>query len=170
MSDEKVMIEEARRAAQHRKVKARIQDEVNAEIESDAAAARDERQLHQAARALRGSAVEGVVSTEREVVRGRQAARAGQFVDYLFGAVYVLLGIRLVLALIAARPGAAFSQWIQAITTPLLAPFKGILPNLTTPEGYTLALPVLFAIVIYGVLHLAVKGMLRLIGERRTEV
>lgn len=145
MPDDKVMVEEARRTAQHRKVKAHIQDHVDSEIEA-------------------------VKDTEREVVRGRQAARAGQFVDFAFGAVYVLLGIRLLLSLIAARPGAAFSQWIRAITDPLLAPFKGILPNLTSTDGYTLALPVLFAIAVYGVTHLAVRGVLRLIGERRMEV
>lgn len=170
MSDDKVLVDEARRTTQHRRVKEQIQRDVDAEIEADAPRLRDEDAVARVGAELRGRALEEVHDTEHEVQRGRHTARVSQVVNYLFGIVYALLGIRLLLALIAARPGAGFSQAIRGITDPLLAPFTGILPNLTTPDGYTLALPVLFAILMYGVLHLAVRGLLRLIGERKTHV
>lgn len=170
MSDDKVLVDEVRRTAQHRRVKERIQGDVDAEIEARVPRVPDAATVAQVGAELRGSALEEVHDSEREVQRGRQTARVSQVFNYLFGIVYALLGIRLLLALIAARPGAGFSQAIRAITDPFLVPFKGILPNLTTPDGYTLALPVLFAILMYGVLHLAVRGLLRLIGERKTHV
>ncbi|HTL05190.1 MAG TPA: YggT family protein [Gemmatimonadales bacterium] len=170
MSDDKVLVDEARRAAQHRRVKQRIQQDVDAEIEARAPQVRDDREVAQVGAELRERALQEVHSSEHEVQRGRKSARASQIVDYLFGIVYALLGIRLLLALIAARPGAGFTQAIRGVTDPLLAPFQGILPNLTSPDGYTLALPVLFALLMYAVLHLAVRGLLRLIGERKTHV
>lgn len=172
MSDHKVLVDEARRSTEHQKVRSRIQQDVDAEIEAraDQPAPSERREVAQAASQLRERAVDEVVGTEREVRRGRGTARAAQFVNYGFGIVYGLLGIRLFLALIAARPGATFVQWIQTVTDPLYAPFRGILPNLTSEGGYTLVLPVLFAILMYAVLHLAVRGLLKLIGERRTEI
>jgi len=170
MSDDKVLVDEARRTAQHRRIREHIQRDVDAAIEVRAPRLRDEREVAEVGAELRGRAIEEVHHTEREVQLGRHTARFSQAVNYLFGIVYALLGIRLLLALIAARPGAGSSQAIRGITDPLLLPFKGILPNLTTPDGYTLALPVLFAILMYGVLHLAVRGLLRLIGERKTHV
>jgi uncharacterized protein YggT (Ycf19 family) len=172
MSDDKVLVDEARRKAQHQKVKAHIQQDVDAEIEAraDRPAPSERAEVDTAVSELRGRAVGEVVGTEREVQRGRSTARVAQFVDYGFGIIYALLGIRLILALVAARPGAAFVQWITAITDPLYAPFRGILPNLTSEGGYTLVLPVLFAILMYAVLHAAVRGLLKLIGERRTHV
>jgi hypothetical protein len=172
MSDDKVLVDEARRTAQHQKVKSRIQGDVEAELEAraDRPAPRERAEVTNAASELRGRAVAEVVGTEREVQRGRSTARVAQFVDYGFGIIYALLGIRLVLALVAARPGAVFVQWITAATNPLYAPFRGILPNLTTEGGFTLVLPVLFAILMYAVLHVAVRGLLKLIGERRTHL
>ena len=172
MSDDKVLLDEARRTAQHQKVMGRIQHEVDSEIEAraDRPAPAERAEVASAASQLRDRAVHEVVGTEREVQRGRSTARVAQFVDYGFGIIYALLGIRLILALVAARPGAAFVQWITAATNPLYAPFRGILPNLNSEGGYTLVLPVLFAILMYAVLHAAVRGLLKLIGERRTHV
>jgi uncharacterized protein YggT (Ycf19 family) len=172
MSDDKVLVDEARRTAQHRQVKGEIQREVDAEMaaRADHETSTTSAETAKVGTELRHRAVLEVAGTEREVRRGRKTARVGQVVNYLFGIIYALLGIRLLLALVAARPGAAFVQWMRALTDPLLAPFKGILPNLTSLDGYTLALPVLFAILMYAVLHLAVKGLLRLIGHRETEL
>ncbi|HEV8600487.1 MAG TPA: YggT family protein [Gemmatimonadales bacterium] len=172
MSDDKVLVDEARRSSEHQQVKSQIQRDVDTEItaRADRPAPSERKEVNQAAAQLRDRAVHEVVGTEREVQRGRNTARIAQFVNYGFGIIYGLLGIRLILALIAARPGATFVQWIQSVTDPLYAPFRGILPNLTSEGGYTLVLPVLFAIGMYAVLHLAVRGLLKLIGERKTEI
>jgi uncharacterized protein YggT (Ycf19 family) len=172
MRDDKLLVDETRRTTEHQKVKSRIQQDVDAEIaaRADRPAPSERKDVAQAASELRDRAVHEVVGTEREVRRGRSTARVAQFVNYGFGLIYGLLGIRLVLALVAARPGATFVQWIQTVTDPLYAPFRGILPNLTSEGGNTLVLPVLFAMLMYAVLHLAVRGLLKLIGERKTEI
>ena len=168
--DDKLLVEEARRTAQHREVKSTIQQDVNAEIEAKSRPSTTEAEVATVAAELREKAVRGVESQEREVTRSRALARVSQVIDYLFVLVYTALGVRLLLALIAANPGSGFVQFIQSITDPLYAPFRDILPNLTAPDGYTLPLPVLFAIAMYAVLHLLVKGLLRLVGHRRTSI
>jgi uncharacterized protein YggT (Ycf19 family) len=172
VSNDKLLVDEARRTAEHQKVKSQIQRDVDTEMaeRAERPLPSEHAEVQQAATRLRDRAVEEVVGTEREVQRSRTTARVAQFVNYGFGIIYGLLGIRLFLALIAARPGATFVQWIQTVTDPLYAPFRGILPNLTSEGGYTLVLPVLFAILMYAVLHAAVRGLLKLIGEPRTHV
>lgn len=91
-------------------------------------------------------------------------------VDYIFLLIYGLLTIRLLLALFAARESAGFVQFIRTITDPIYAPFRGIVPSPSTPEGFTLALPIIVAIVVYMLLHLAINGLLRLFAHRKVEV
>lgn len=170
MSDRKAASDEARRASQHEQVKTHIESDVGAEITAGADRVVDDRaRVEQVASKLRGKAIREVEGTEAEVERARATARVSQVVDYVFYLVYGLLGIRFVLALLGARSGAGFSQFIQSVTDPLYAPFRGILPSLTT-GGSTVASSVAFAIGIYILLHLAVKGLLRLIAHRRTAV
>jgi len=119
---------------------------------------------------MRNKAVNEVVETEREVERGRFVARISQIVDYLFYVVYGLLTIRLLLALFAARESAGFVQFVRGVTDPFYAPFRGIVPRPSTPEGFTLALTIIIALVVYLMLHLAVNGLLRMFVERKTEV
>jgi hypothetical protein len=60
------------------------------------------------------------MSRERTVGHARTAARGSQFLDYAFYVVYSLLAIRLVLALIGARPANGFVQFIRAPHRPVL--------------------------------------------------
>jgi hypothetical protein len=48
--------------------------------------------------------------------------------------------------------------------------FRGIVESPTADDGATLALPIIIAIVAYAVLHAIIKGLLRLIAHRRTEI
>ncbi len=93
-----------------------------------------------------------------------------QVVDYIFYVAYGLLAIRLVLALLAARSGAGFVQFIRAVTDPLYAPFRGIVASPTAEGGYTLALPIVVALVVYALLHAGVNGLLRLLAHRKTAI
>ncbi len=100
----------------------------------------------------------------------RPAARGSQFIDYAFYLVYSLLAIRLALALIGAQSSSGFVQFIRAITDPFYAPFRGIVPSPTADGGFTLALPIVIALVAYFFLHMAVNGLLRMVGHRKTDV
>jgi len=171
LNDNKLAAEEARRANQHELVKSQVEGEVQAEIAERAAPRRaDAAQVDQVADKFRAKAVNEVVDTEREVERARGAARVSQVVDYIFYVIYALLGLRFLLALLAARSGAGFVRFIVAVTNPFYAPFKGIVASPSTDSGHTLMVPLLIAIVVYILLHLGINGLLRMFAHRKTAV
>jgi len=112
--------------------------------------------------------------SERTVVsipgRPRGLARLCQFIDYAFWLLYTLLFIRLLLVFFDASSWAGFVRGIHVLTDPFYAPFRGIVPSQTVDGGFTLAIPILIAMVAYGLLHLAIHKLLRLIAYRRTAV
>ncbi len=172
MTDDKLEIDEAQRAANYEAVKSTVQADVGGEI----AARADRYEPSQAERVagvaagMKERAVDDVVETEHEVERGRVAARVSQVVDYIFFLIYSVLTIRLLLELFAARESAGFVQFIKTVTDPFYAPFRGIVASPTTAEGFTLALPIIVAIVCYMILHLAINGLLRMLAHRKTHV
>jgi hypothetical protein len=172
MNDDKLALEEARRAGQHDAVKSQVEGEVQAEIADRAAVAppAEGQKIDQVAGDFRAKAVNEVVETEREVGRARGAARISQVVDYIFFVIYALLGLRFLLALLAARSGAGFVQFIVTVTNPFYSPFRGIVSSPTAGGGHTLMLPLVVAIIVYVLLHLAINGLLRMIAHRKTAV
>ena len=172
MEDDKLAADEERRTLQHEAVKAQVEADVNAEIaaRADRTTPAEAREMERVAGELRGKAVVEVVETEREVEQARSVARASQVVDYVFYVIYALLGLRLLLALLAARRTAGFTQFIYTVTDPLYAPFRGIVAEPTAEGGYRLALSVVIAIIVYALLHAAVNGLLRLVAHRKTQI
>jgi len=172
MDDNKLANDEARRSVQHGSVKAQVEGDVNAEIAQQAsqAAPNEERKIGEVAGQFRAKAVDEVVDSEREVERGRGAARVSQVIDYIFYLIYALLGMRFLLALLAARSSAGFVQFIVAVTNPFYAPFRGIVDAPQTGGGHTLMLPIVVAIIAYVILHLAINGLLRMLAHRKTQI
>jgi hypothetical protein len=166
-------VEETRRSEQHQAVKAQVEGEVQGEIADHARQAPqpgEARKIDQVAGQFRAKAVDEVVTAERDVARGRGAARTSQIVDYVFFLVYALLGMRFLLALLAARSSAGFVKFIVAVTNPLYAPFENIVASPSSGDGHTLMLPIGVAIVAYVMLHLAVNGLLRMLAHRKTQI
>ena len=172
MNDEKLALEEARRAQQHGSVKSQVEGEVQAEIAESAAATppAEGQKIDQVASEFRAKAVNEVVETEREVGRARGVARVSQVIDYIFYVLYALLGLRFLLALLAARSGAGFVRFIVAVTSPFYEPFRGIVASPRTDGGHTLMLPLVIAFIVYVLLHLGINGLLRIIAHRKTAV
>lgn len=172
MNDDKLAMEEARRAEQHGAVKSQVEGEVQAEIADRAAQAppAEGQKIDQVAGEFRAKAVNEVVQTEREVGRARGVARISQVIDYLFFVLYALLGMRFLLALLAARSGAGFVQFIVTVTNPFYQPFRGIVSSPATGDGHTLMLPLVIAIIVYILLHLGINGLLRMFAHRKTAV
>ena len=172
MEDNKVAVGEARRAVLHDSMKSQVDRDVNADIAERAehATRHEGQRMAKVAENFRGKAIDEVVSTDREVGRARGLTRFAQVVDYVFYAVYTLLAIRLVLALIAANSSNGFVQLIRGVTDPFYAMFRGIVASPTAEGGFTLALPIVIAILAYAVLHGGIKALLRLIAHRRTEI
>ena len=172
MDDDKLAIEEARRAGQHGAVKSQVEGEVQAEIAERAAQTPppEAERIDHLAGEFHAKAVDEVVETEREVGRARGVARVSQVVDYIFYVVYALLGLRFLLALLAARSTAGFVQFIVTVTNPFYAPFRGIVASPRTDAGHTLMLPLVIAIIVYLLLHLGINGLLRIIAHRKTAI
>ena len=173
MSDDKLAIDEARRAAQHESVKSQVEGEVQAKIGERAATKAtpgEAQRVDQVAGEFRSKAVNEVIDTEREVGRSRGLARVSQIVDYIFWVIYALLGMRFLLALLAARSSAGFVQFIVTVSNPFYAPFRGIVASPSTDAGHTLLLPIVVAIISYALLHLGINALLRMIAHRKTEI
>ena len=173
MTDDKLALEEARRASQHEAVKSQVEGDVQAEISERAAQTAvpgESQRMNQVAGDFRAKAVDEVVETEREVQRSRGLARISQIVDYIFFVIYALLGMRFLLALLAARSSAGFVQFVVTVSNPFYAPFKGIVASPSTNQGHTLLLPVIVALVAYVILHFAINGLLRMFAHRKTEI
>jgi len=172
LMDDKLAADEARRSVQHGSVKAQVEGEVQAEIadQAQAPAPGESQRVQQVAGEFRSKAVNEVVDTEREVERGRGAARVSQVVDYIFYVIYALLGMRFLLALLAARSSAGFVQFIVTVTNPFYAPFKGIVASPAVQGRHTLMLPLVIAIIVYILLHLGINGLLRMFAHRKTAV
>ena len=171
--DDKLAADEARRSVQHESVKAHVEGEVQSEIAAEASrpvTADEPQRVRQVASEFRSKAVDEVVDTEREVERGRSAARISQIVDYIFYVIYALLGMRFLLALLAADSNAGFVQFIVTVTNPFYAPFRGIVDSPQTDQGHTLLLPIVVAIIAYVLLHLAINGLLRMLAHRKTAI
>ncbi len=171
MLDNKLEQDEAQRAANYEAVKSEVKSEVGGEIavEAEHQRSNDAAQIDNIAGNMRQKAVNEIVETESEVERGRMLARVSQVIDYIFFIVYGLLTIRLMLALFAARNSADFVQFIRSVTDPFYAPFKGIVAS-PSVDGYTLALPIIVALVVYALLHFAINGLLRIFVHRKTTV
>lgn len=172
MKDNKLAADEARRELQHESVRAQVESDVNDEIaaRADHTTPSEAKKMERVAGEFRGKAIDEVVDTEREVERARGMARLSQVIDYIFYVIYALLALRLLLSLLAARSNAGFVQFIRTVTDPLYAPFRGIVASPTVEGGYTLALPIVIAIIVYVLLHLGINGFLRLIAHRKTEI
>jgi uncharacterized membrane protein len=173
MSDDKLAIEEARRAAQHESVKSQVEGEVQAEIGERAAtktAPGESQRIDQVASEFRSKAVNEVIDSEREVERSRGLARVSQVVDYIFYVIYALLAMRFLLALMAARSTAGFVRLVVTVSEPFYAPFRGIVASPQADGGHTLMLPIVIAIIAYVLLHLGISGLLRMFAHRKTEI
>ena len=172
MTDEKLLQDELQRGQNYEALKSTVKAEVGGEVAAQAErnAGSESNRIDRIASNMREKAVDEIVETEREVEVGRTLARVSQIVDYFFFLIYGLLMIRLLLALFAARQGNTFVQFIYSVTDLIYAPFKGIVPSPSVEGGFTLSLPIIIALVVYALLHLAINGLLRIFVHRKTEV
>jgi uncharacterized protein YggT (Ycf19 family) len=93
--------------------------------------------------------------------------RVTQGVDYLFYLLYGLLGIRFVLALLGASEQAGFVQFVNGLTQPFYGPFAGIVARPSVNGGF-LDFPLLIALLAYALLHMAIRGLIRLMAGTAT--
>jgi uncharacterized protein YggT (Ycf19 family) len=166
-----VLLDEERRQASHQEVKASVDDDVNARIKQESARAepKESAEVAEVAHELKQKSVHEAVSTEREIGRGRTAARISQVVDYFFYLIYGLIALEFMLGLMGARSGNGFVKFIGALTQPLLAPFERIVGT-PSSGAFQVRISYLFALVVYIFIHLAINGAFRLVAHRKVTV
>jgi len=125
-------------------------------------------------RRVRDEPVDEDRRVEARRVRDREARERRQNVvhrvtlgvDYIFYLLYGLLAIRFVLNLLGAAETAGFVQLIRGITNPFYAPFSGIVGS-PSINGGIMDFPLIIALLAYVLLHIAVRGLLRLLAGDR---
>lgn len=171
MEPNKVGVDESRRIAQHEQIKGVLGKDVQAKLAEDArdTTPGDLANIHSVAAELKHRATAEVLESESEMGRARSLTRVSQVIDYVFYLVYGLIGLEVLLELLGARQAAGFKRFLDLVTTPLLGPFRGLMPD-PAVGSLQLMLSYLAALLVYFLLHLAVRGLLRLFVERKAGI
>lgn len=171
METQKLPDDEARRIAQHEQIKGKLVEDVNARITQEASknSPAEQAEVQSVAAGLKHKATAEVAETEGELGRARRVTRISQVVDYVFYVIYGLIGLEIALELLGAREASAFKRFLDVVTFPVLAPFRGLMHD---PAVGSLKLMVSYivAVVVYILLHLAVNGVLRLFAQRKSSM
>jgi uncharacterized protein YggT (Ycf19 family) len=170
-NDDKLASDDTRRSQQHGAIKSEVSQEVQQEVvrEAKVPAAEDSSRAEALAESLRLKAVREVEATESQITHGATAARVSQVIDYVFFLIYGVIALAIVLEGLGAREGAGFASFINAVTAPLLAPFRGLLWD-PSVGGSQFMISYVVALVVYALLHAAINGALRIVAHRKTEV
>ena len=164
-------IDDYSQLAGHENIKQEVRGQVQQEIAQGAAQPNPEisSEAHAVGHHLKERAINDVVRTESELTRARVMARVSQVIDYLFGIIYGIIALEIILDLAGARQSSGFKNFLDNLAAPLLAPFNGLMSD-PAKGAYRLKLSYIVALVVYGLLHLAVTGLLRLVAQRRATI
>jgi len=113
---------------------------------------------------MRTTAIETRPGLSRSTNRVLIVARFTRILDYLFGLLYALFLVRLLLEFISARRGAGFFESIRDLTDPFYAPFKYIVGT-SSIDGAPVVWPLVIAVLGYALLHAGLHGLLRLVAR-----
>ena len=94
-----------------------------------------------------GEKRQGIVTANQN----SSVARIVNIVYFLFGALQLLLAIRVVLHLIGANPDNGFSNFIDALSAPFVALFASLVQNPTIGGTSVLEITTLIAMVVWAV-------------------
>ena len=92
---------------------------------------------------------------ERAIAAANQnsaMARIVNIVYFLFGALQLLLAIRLILHLIGANESNGFATFINTLSAPFVALFAGLVQNPVLSGTSVLEITTIIAMIVYGIL------------------
>jgi uncharacterized protein YggT (Ycf19 family) len=99
--------------------------------------------------------------------------RFAKVLTWLVYAYFLLAVVILVLAffllLFNASTTADFTQWVYRSADRVMEPFRGIFPRERTESGSVIDFAVLFAIIVYGILAMALHGLVQWLERRIRE-
>lgn len=168
MEPQRTADDEARRIAQHERIKARLEEDVHGRIAREAAASTptEQAELESVAAGLKRKAAAEVTETEADLDRARRMTRVSQVVDYVFFVLYGLIGLEIALELLGARQSSGFKRFLDALTLLPLGPFRGLMRDPALgPVQFMFSYVV--ALIVYALLHWALNGLLRVFATRK---
>jgi len=163
--------DEARRLAQHELMKGKLERDVHARISTESAVSSpaEQAEVKSVAASLKHKATAEVAETDGELTRARRMTRVSQVGEYVFFLIYGLIGLEIVLELFGARQASGFKRFLDAVTSPLLGPFRSVMPD-PAVGSMQLMLSYIVALAVYILLHLALNGLLRLFAQRKSSI
>jgi uncharacterized protein YggT (Ycf19 family) len=168
--DNKLAQDEARRISGHEQVKDQIRRDVQDEVQIAADQKRTEKPVvEHVAADLKNRAVQEVSGAEAELDRAKRAARTSQIVDYIFYLIYGIIGIEIALELLGAREASGFKRFMDLISMPLLAPFRGLMHDPAIGSSQ-LMFSYIIGLGVWILIHVAINGALRLFVHKKTAV
>ncbi len=102
---------------------------------------------------------------ETEYHHPRPMVLLTRVIDFLFGVLYTLLLVRLLLELINASRNSGFFEFIRAATDPFFAPFHGIVGSTSLDGSHRIAWPLVIAIAAYMIVHGIIRALLGLFSR-----
>jgi len=95
----------------------------------------------------------------------RSAINLYHVVNFIVGLVEILLAFRFILRMLGANPNSGFTQFIYALSAPLMAPFAGIFPT-AVAEGSVVEWSILVAMAVYALISYIVLQVVSLVLKR----
>lgn len=89
----------------------------------------------------------------------RLAAAVSLVINFVFGIVYAIIGLRIVLEALGAREGNRFKEFVDQLSAPVLGVFEGLLPSWHIGR-FELALSFVFALVVYALVHYGIRRLI----------
>lgn len=166
---DKVAVDASERLREHEAIKGEVRTEVHGEIaRSVEITPTDQAQAEGVARRLKHKAIKDISTTEDEISRAKTVSRLSEYLDYAFFLVYGIIGLEVLMELIGARESSGIKKFVDMISSPVLAPFSGVLPNPAVGE-MRLMLSYFLAFIIYVFLHFAINGLLKLMAHNKPQ-
>lgn len=97
----------------------------------------------------------------------RNVSRGVRFLDLAFWFLYGLILLQIALEAMGARDASGFKQFLDAVTGPFLAPFRGLLDD-PTVQDHQIMLSYICAMVVYALLQTGIKRLIATITEATT--
>lgn len=169
--DKNLAVEDERRFEQYEAVKDVARDEIRQQVrqQADRSKPEEQAQIANLGDEYKQKAISEVRNTEVEVKRAGALARTSQVIDYLFYVIYGLISLQIIFDLFGARRSNGFRNFIDAISSVWLAPFKNLFPDPTSGR-FQIRFSYIAALLVYILLHLAVNGLLRMMAHRKTAI
>lgn len=90
------------------------------------------------------------------------------FINFVFGLIELLIGLRIIFLLLGANPNTPFISWIYDVTTTLLTPFQGIFPSPVFNGGFVLDISALVAMLVYALINYLISELVRFVSYNST--